>query len=937
MAQISNEIGVPTVAADTTAPNDQQRIQTNPSQFGGAIAEGEQQLGAGVSKAGQFFGQVQTDDAVNSTLDAVNNHLNAFRALRGQDALNAQASTQQAISDAFKAGRDNLSTPEQQLAYDQQTRTYQQRYVSGVMATHADEQAKDYAVQVNNSSILNANNAVSLVANDQAKVDALADDARRGAYRNVHVAGNEGDQNISQAATDKAAASIYKTQVDTIAVNDPSRALALATKLQPKLGDLYPQLADSLRTRAAQQSGQQFVTSRFDQVTANPATGNYADPKLPVFAQAAQAIPGGYSPQGAANVVRVESGGNPNAGAGTSHEGLTQFGDPAWAQYGQGSRRDPFQSIMAAQRYAAANRPILEAHIGRPATDADLYMAHQQGPGGAVKLLTNPNVRAGSLVGDAAIRGNGGDPNAPASAFTNMWTLKFGGNGLPTVTPGGGQAMQMPAAAMPFTAPTDEDMGIAAPPASVPGALPPPESTGVPPTAPPAAQEAAAAPIVTAKQDMYAQIDEAYKSGKLTYEAAEHARVTANQMFAQKQITDNEDERTKRNNSEKATGSIVSRILSGNQYDPNTIIHQISQDPNILPDAKLALAGAVEKWSGSDVASSQRSFGPGYWSAYKQITAGPDDPQRISDPTELLKRAGPGGDLTLDGVAKLQEIRERMLKGVNDQNVVTTQRGMFDYAKKNLSFQKDALDYPGAKPLLDPKGEAIFNAQFIPKYESAVDAWEKSGKSPWDPSPNNPLTQAGVDNMIEGLRPKAQMERDRVFAQGENHVGPATDPIPLAPSTQVNPQAWAKIVSLPPTNGGGADQWTHASWALVLNDLISNPTPERIQAWNESKFGKQGYDGAEIVRQLSPAQADLHRGTTVAPTAAPAAPYHPSAASHGRGGYVRPAPSQAETDRLMNALPDISAGAKPVSGGSHQPPSLQKPHDKLPLGRGTTQ
>ncbi len=81
--------------------------------------------------------------------------------------------------------------------------------------------------------------------------------------------------------------------------------------------------------------------------------------------------------------------------------------------------------MLATQRYAAANNRALTSALGRTPDDAELYLAHQQGPGGAVKLLTHPGVRAGDLVGDAAIKGNGGNPDAPASAFTAMWTNKF--------------------------------------------------------------------------------------------------------------------------------------------------------------------------------------------------------------------------------------------------------------------------------------------------------------------------------------------------------------------------------------------------------------------------------------------------------------------------------------------------------------------------------
>ncbi len=110
-------------------------------------------------------------------------------------------------------------------------------------------------------------------------------------------------------------------------------------------------------------------------------------------------------------------------------QGPFQFIPSTATQYGLKleDRNDYDKSADAAARLAAANKTALESRLGRAPTDPELYLAHQQGAGGAAKLLANPTVRAGDLVGDAAIRQNGGDPNAPAAAFTQMWTTKFNG------------------------------------------------------------------------------------------------------------------------------------------------------------------------------------------------------------------------------------------------------------------------------------------------------------------------------------------------------------------------------------------------------------------------------------------------------------------------------------------------------------------------------
>jgi hypothetical protein len=126
---------------------------------------------------------------------------------------------------------------------------------------------------------------------------------------------------------------------------------------------------------------------------------------------------------------QMESGGNPNAyNAQSKAAGPFQFVPSTGAAYLNG--KSPFDlagSADAAARLAIDNDKSLTKSLGQSPTDAQLYLAHQQGAGGAAKLLLNPNARAGDLVGNSAIAANGGNPNAPASAFTNLWATKFNG------------------------------------------------------------------------------------------------------------------------------------------------------------------------------------------------------------------------------------------------------------------------------------------------------------------------------------------------------------------------------------------------------------------------------------------------------------------------------------------------------------------------------
>lgn len=145
---------------------------------------------------------------------------------------------------------------------------------------------------------------------------------------------------------------------------------------------------------------------------------NYAE----LFAQAEQkyGLPSGYL----LRVAQIESGLNPNAkNPNSTAAGLFQFVDQTAADYGLSDKMDPYASTDAAARLARDNAAILTKALGRPPTAAELYLAHQQGGGGAAELLTNPD----KIVGGAEIDLNGGSSGQTAGEFANQWIAKFNG------------------------------------------------------------------------------------------------------------------------------------------------------------------------------------------------------------------------------------------------------------------------------------------------------------------------------------------------------------------------------------------------------------------------------------------------------------------------------------------------------------------------------
>ncbi len=306
------------------------------------------------------------------------------------------------------------------------------------------------------------------------------------------------------------------------------------------------------------------------------------------------------------------------------------------------------------------------------------------------------------------------------------------------------------------------------------------------------------------------------------------------------------DEKARKEANDEAAGGYVTRMLSGNVQG---IVQEIANDPHLTWETKRSLGEAAQKQTGQDDTA---TYGPGFWSAYKAVTASPSDPSRIADPSELLKRAGPGGDLTLAGVQKLSQTLKENQRSVSDAAVNQAKVGLLAYAKSKLSFDQESM-FPGMKPLSDPKGAQVFNAQFIPKFEAAYDQWTKAGKDPWQF-----LTQDTVDRLKQGMRPEREMAMDRIAAVDSATPGvnnPAAQPLPPAPAG-IDPGAWTRVVAAPPPQETGV-LFSSYAWARAVRMLSADPTPQNMKAFDESQFGRGGASAEDVLKRLKPVGTPL--------------------------------------------------------------------------------
>lgn len=767
MAEVPYSGGVPQVAPETRAPDDYEHIQADSSSFGGLVARGAEQFGAGASKAGQFFGQVAADSESNSFQDQATKLLHGdpnktiigpdgkpqqdlgYLGLRGRAALDARPGVESQLDQILKQNRENLLTPEQQLKFDEFSRRYRS-YVTGQIGTHADNQANTWYKQVNDATAQLAIGHISVNADNPQQVAAGASDLIAARVKQAQLQGG-GPELVNEAvATAKREA--LKAQLEAISVKDPARALSILDKNREIAGVDYQPLANQFRTRSDRQ------------------IGDYAG-QMAILKAGAGAT--GVAPTGTASLPQIhsaiiyqESGGNPSIAPSINNaRGIGQILPSTFAQYAKPGEHidNPADNMAVSQRIIA---DYYKRFDGDPARIAVAYFS---GPGNVA-----PAGSALPWIRDAA-DGNGKTTSAYVSDISRRLTG-------PTAIKGDAYRMVM------------DDPNISP-------------------------------------------------------EARTHALTYINRELTAQQIAQSEDVKARKAANDHAADGYVTRMLTG---DVKGIVNQIAVDQNLTWETKRALGEAAEKHSSDDVESATKNYGIGFWGAYKAVTAPVGDPARISDPTQLLQRAGPDGDLTLTGVQKLMQTLQQNQKSVNDSAVNTSKVGLLNYAKSRLSFEADT----GPIKIRDPKGEAIFNAQFIPKFEAAFDKWKNDGKDPWQF-----LTQKNVDEMLTGLRSPREMAMDRMAATGE--AAPAEDPkAPLPPAPiGIDPASWSSVVTKPPATEGGVP-FPRSAWANALGMLIANPTPENMKLFDQSKFGRAGYRASEVLEQLKPKSGGIEKKET---------------------------------------------------------------------------
>jgi hypothetical protein len=348
--------GVPTVSPQTSVPDDYQRIQTDPGQFGGLIAQGLEKAGAGALKAGQFYGEVAADDATNQYMEGSRKILKGdpndiwrdetgqpildehgqtqpdrgFYGLQGEAAMRAQAGVEAKLENLRKQLHENMATPEQQLMFEHATRRMQD-YQSLQIGSHADQQANVWASKVEAASTANAKAEIAsaVLSGDQAEVTRHSNDLVGNHVRGATRLGARPGDEVWNAAVQRGKQEAIETQVNALLPSNPAAAQKLFNDNVPLLSGLpnFDALNNRITNYADRHIGQQAGRDAF--FGAGAAGGSFrASPGAPI----AGATP---DEQKMLNEIRHrESGGDYTIEnrEGSDATGGFQFRDATWRQ-----------------------------------------------------------------------------------------------------------------------------------------------------------------------------------------------------------------------------------------------------------------------------------------------------------------------------------------------------------------------------------------------------------------------------------------------------------------------------------------------------------------------------------------------------------------------------------------------------------------------------
>lgn len=407
--------------------------QASPEAFGSAIGAGLKAVGSGLGQLGESVSAV---DQLNSTNRIKKAEVNAAEAdrktLAGDDgyAYTRGGVAVQRKDQALKDLDENTKkfgeglTPKEQEIYNlrRQERSIQTK---GTVYEHSSKERIEDTIDTSKATLDSAaDDAVTFFSNPK-RLQASIDRGTNEIDAMAPIAGlnSERVKVMKKNFTTKA----YTGVITAMAAKDPVGANKFYQDHKDDIdGEQQIKIDAFLKEGVANEESKREaakIQERETQMRTSPGTIPALTGKLaPVVEQIelGRGLPKGYL----GVTGQIESGWQNGRTSSTGAKGIMQFMPKTLKAYPH-DVNDPVQSVQAGADLAQDNAKILRRTLGREPSGAELYLAHQQGAGGASKLLANPNAPAASIVGLQAVMVNGGKADMTAGEFASMWLNKY--------------------------------------------------------------------------------------------------------------------------------------------------------------------------------------------------------------------------------------------------------------------------------------------------------------------------------------------------------------------------------------------------------------------------------------------------------------------------------------------------------------------------------
>ena len=204
-----------------------------------------------MSQVADLWGDIQTEGQVNKAMKDAADAVDQYRNTRGQDALDQQGAIKQQLEDTFKQYGEGLA-PIQQKRYLNAVRSYQWRYLNGVITSHATQQGYEVGKKTNDDKGRLAGDMAARGFNDPQQIDGALRMGRSAALQQLHLDGLDhgpGYEDRVAHATQVSDNAVYASAGEAMFIHNAPGAAAWVDAHRDQLGAYYGPLAEKFRAR----------------------------------------------------------------------------------------------------------------------------------------------------------------------------------------------------------------------------------------------------------------------------------------------------------------------------------------------------------------------------------------------------------------------------------------------------------------------------------------------------------------------------------------------------------------------------------------------------------------------------------------------------------------------------------------------------------------